>query len=198
MSQPLLINSIAPHTSIVTNMAINAALVVCFSLVAALVGVSLLDRIGRKPLQMLGFGLSALSMALIAAIPGLTSTVTPFAVVFGLSLFGIAVGPNYTTMLLAAESYPTEIRSTAHGISAGTAKVGAFLGALITPVALAHLGLRPTVLIAGVCFTLGILATTLLTEPKDVALDTRDIAAGRRKGFSRKLIATPAAQRASA
>jgi PHS family inorganic phosphate transporter-like MFS transporter len=174
VSQPLLINSIAPHTSIVANMAINASLVVCFSLVAALVGLTLLDRVGRKPLQMFGFGLSALSMALIAAIPGLTSTVTPFAVVFGLSLFGIAVGPNYTTMLLAAESYPTAIRSTAHGISAGTAKVGAFLGALITPVALAHLGLRPTVLIAGGCFALGIVTTMLLAEPNGAKLDALD------------------------
>lgn len=198
VSQPLLIKSIAPHTSIVTNMAINAALVVCFSLVAAFVGLALLDRIGRKPLQMIGFSLSALSMALIAAIPGLTSTVTPFAVVFGLSLFGIAVGPNYTTMLLAAESYPTAIRSTAHGISAGTAKVGAFLGALITPVALAHLGLRPTVLIAGVCFALGIVATMLLAEPKDVALDTVEVGSGPRKRGARKVIAPTASQPVSA
>lgn len=172
VSQPLLINSIAPRTSIVTNMAVNAALVVCFSLVAALVGLALLDRVGRKPLQMFGFGLSALSMGLIAAIPGLTSTVAPFAVIFGLSLFGIAVGPNYTTMLLAAESFPTAIRSTAHGISAGIAKVGAFCGALITPIALAHLGLRPTLLIAGASFVLGILATTLVAEPRGVALDS--------------------------
>lgn len=172
VSQPLLINSIAPQTSIVANMAINAVLVVCFSLVAALVGLALLDRVGRKPLQILGFGLSALSMVLIAAIPDLTSMVTPFAVVFGLSLFGIAVGPNYTTMLLAAECYPTAIRSTAHGVSAGTAKVGAFLGALITPVTLGHLGLRPTVLIAGACFLFGIATTMLLAEPKGAALDT--------------------------
>lgn len=198
VSQPLLINSIAPHTSIVTNMAINAALVVCFSLIAALVGLALLDRIARKSLQMIGFGLSALSMALIAAIPGLTSTVTPFAVVFGLSLFGIAVGPNYTTMLLAAESYPTAIRSTAHGISAGTAKVGGFLGALITPVALAQLGLRPTVLIAGACFALGIVATTLLAEPKDAALDTVDLEAGRRKRPAGKRIAPASSQPVSA
>ena len=174
VSQPLLISSIAPHTSIVKNMAINAALVVCFSLVAAFVGLALLDRIGRKSLQILGFSLSAMSMALIAAIPGLTTTVAPFAIVFGLSLFGIAVGPNYTTMLLAAECYPTAIRSTAHGISAGTAKVGAFLGALITPVALAHLGLRSTVLIAGVCFVLGICTTMLLAESNGTALDSLD------------------------
>jgi MFS transporter, PHS family, inorganic phosphate transporter len=174
VSQPLLISSIAPHTSIVKNMAINAALVVCFSLVAAFVGLALLDRVGRKSLQILGFSLSAISMALIAAIPGLTTTVAPFAIVFGLSLFGIAVGPNYTTMLLAAECYPTVIRSTAHGISAGTAKVGAFLGALITPVALAHLGLRSTVLIAGVCFVLGICTTVLLPESGGAALDAGD------------------------
>ncbi|WAJ45426.1 MFS transporter [Mycobacterium sp. Aquia_216] len=201
VSQPLLINSIAPHTSIVMNIAINAALVVCFSLVAALVGLALLDRIGRKPLQISGFSLSALSMVLIAAIPGLTSTVTPFAVVFGLSLFGIAVGPNYTTMLLAAESYPTSIRSTAHGISAGTAKVGAFLGALITPVALAHLGLRPTVLIAGACFVLGIVATMLLAEPKGTkldALDPLDTDAAGRKRRAGNLIAPTGSQPVSA
>jgi MFS transporter, PHS family, inorganic phosphate transporter len=201
VSQPLLINSIAPHTSIVMNIAINAALVVGFSLVAALVGLALLDRVGRKPLQILGFSLSALSMALIAAIPGLTSTVTPFAVVFGLSLFGIAVGPNYTTMLLAAESYPTSIRSTAHGISAGTAKVGAFIGALITPVALAHFGLRPTVLIAGACFVLGIAATLLLAEPKGAALDalgTLDTDAAGQKRRAGKLITPTGSQPVSA
>jgi MFS transporter, PHS family, inorganic phosphate transporter len=198
VSQPLLIKSIAPHTSIVMNMAINAALVVCFSLVAALTGLALLDRIGRKPLQMLGFGLSALSMALIAAIPGLTSTVTPFAVVFGLSLFGIAVGPNYTTMLLAAECYPTAIRSTAHGISAGTAKVGAFLGALITPVALADLGLRPTVLIAGACFVLGIATTVLVAEPRGAALDTIDTGPGDRRRRADEMIASPDSQPVSA
>lgn len=171
VSQPLLIASIAPRTSTLTNIAINAVLVVCFSLVAALIGLALLDRMPRRHLQILGFGLSALSMLLIAAIPGLTSTVVPFALVFGVSLFGIALGPNYTTMLLAAESYPTPVRSTAHGLSAGIAKVGAFLGALVTPLALAGLGLRGTVLIAGACFVLGIATTLLLREPRDLALD---------------------------
>ncbi|MEZ0364472.1 MFS transporter [Mycobacterium sp. pUA109] len=144
---------------------------VCFSLVAALVGLALLDRVGRKPMQLAGFGLSALSMVLISAIPGLTAAVAPFALVFGLSLFGIAFGPNYTTMLLAAESYPTSIRSTAHGISAAFGKIGAFLGALISPVVLAHFGLRPTTLIAGGCFLLGIATTLALVEPNGVALD---------------------------
>ena len=177
VSQPLLIASIAPNTSNLANIAVNAVLVVCFSLVAALVGLALLDRMPRKHLQILGFGLSALSMMLIAAIPGLTATVAPFALIFGISLFGIALGPNYTTMLLAAESFPTRIRSTAHGLSAGIAKIGAFAGALISPIVLAGLGLRPTVLIAGVCFLLGIATTLLLREPRDLALDQDETSA---------------------
>lgn len=177
VSQPLLIASIAPNTSNLTNIAVNTVLVVCFSLVAALVGLAVLDRMPRKHLQILGFGLSALSMMLIAAIPGLTATVAPFALIFGVSLFGIALGPNYTTMLLAAESFPTRIRSTAHGLSAGIAKIGAFAGALISPIVLAGLGLRFTVLIAGICFLLGIATTLLLREPRDLALDQEETGA---------------------
>jgi len=101
-------------------------------------------------------------------------------------------------MLLAAESYPTAIRSTAHGISAGTAKVGAFLGALITPVALVHLGLRPTVLIAGACFVLGIAATMLLNEPNGAKLDALDTDTEQSKRRAGKLIAQPGSRPVSA
>ena len=174
VSQPLLIASIAPHTSTIRNIAVNACLVVCFSLTAAIIGLALLDRLPRRRLQIIGFGCSALSMLLISSIGGLTHTVVPFALVFGISLFGIALGPNYTTMLLAAESYPTAVRSTGHGLSAGIAKIGAFAGALITPLALAHYGLRVVTLIAGICFLLGIAATLVLREPKDLALSDLD------------------------
>ncbi|MBS2545627.1 MFS transporter [Catenulispora sp. NL8] len=179
VSQPLLIASIAPKTTTIRNIAINAALVLCFSLTAALIGLAILDRIPRRPLQIIGFGCSAASMLLIASFSGLTHTVVPFALVFGVSLFGIALGPNYTTMLLAAESYPTAVRSTGHGLSAGIAKIGAFLGALYTPVVLAHYGLRVVTLIAGICFLLGIATTLVLREPKDSALGDLDVTEAR-------------------
>jgi len=174
VSQPLLINSIAPHTTTMRNIAVNTALVICFSLTAAIVGLALLDRMPRRTLQILGFSCSALSMLLISSFGGITHTVVPFALVFGVSLFGIALGPNYTTMLLAAESYPTAVRSTGHGLSASIAKIGAFVGALITPLALAHYGLRVVTLIAGICFLLGIAATLVLREPKDLSLGDLD------------------------
>ncbi len=39
-------------------------------------------------------------------------------------------GPNCITFLLAGELYPTDVRTTAHGMSAGTAKCGGLFAAV--------------------------------------------------------------------
>ncbi|MGW7521888.1 MFS transporter [Streptomyces sp. NPDC054783] len=171
VSQPLLIKNIVPNATTVSNIALNAVLVVCFSLVGGIFGVVALDRMRRRTQQAVGFGLCALAMALITVLPGLSATVVPFAVTFGMSLFGSMFGPSYTTMLLGAESYPTRIRSTFHGLSSGIAKVGAFAGALVVPLVLADGGLRVVTLIASCCFTAGIATTFLVREPNGLALE---------------------------
>lgn len=180
VSQPLLIKSIAPHGTVLSNIAINAVLVVCFSLGGGIAGLLILDRMPRRRLQVTGFGLCAAAMLAIAVVPSLSAAVVPFAVVFGVSLFGIAFGPGYTTMLLAAESYPTSIRSTFHGLSAGVAKVGAFAGALLVPLLLTGAGLRAVMLLAFCCYGAAIAATMLLREPNGLALDdvSRDMHVG--------------------
>ena len=53
----------------------------------------------------------------------------PFCLLLNAPLFQILLtscgaGPNCTTFLLAGELYPTEMRTTAHGYSAGFAKLG--------------------------------------------------------------------------
>jgi MFS family permease len=171
VSQPLLIKTISPHGTMLSNIALNAVLVVCFSLGGAIAGLVVLDRWPRRRLQAVGFVLCAAAMLLISVIPSLSSAVLPFAVVFGLSLFGIAFGPNYTTMLLAAESYPTAIRSSLHGLSSGVAKVGAFAGALLVPLLLSAQGLRAVTLLAFGCYIAAIALTALLPEPLGRALD---------------------------
>ncbi|WP_374025009.1 MFS transporter [Mycobacterium sp. HNNTM2301] len=176
VSQPLLIKTISPHGSTLSNIALNAVLVVCFSLVGAIAGLFVLDRWPRRRLQIVGFGLCASAMLLITSVPSLSSAVLPFGIVFGLSLFGIAFGPNYTTMLLAAESYPTAVRSSLHGLSSGVAKVGAFGGALVVPLVLASSGLRAVTLLAFGCYIAAIATTLLLPEPRGRALD--EVSAG--------------------
>jgi predicted MFS family arabinose efflux permease len=83
----------------------------------------------------------------------------------------VAFGPNYTTMLLAAESYPTSVRSTFHGLSSGIAKVGAFAGALIVPLLLSGYGVRAVTLMGFCCYAAGIATTMLVREPNGRALD---------------------------
>jgi MFS family permease len=177
VSQPLLIKSIAPHGSMIANIAVNTILVVSFSLIGAVAGLLVLDRMPRRVQQTAGFTLCALSMLLITLVPSLSATVVPFAVVFGMSLFGVAFGPNYTTMLLAAESYPTTVRSTFHGLSSGIAKIGAFGGALVVPLLLSHSGLRAVTLMGFCCYAAGIATTMLVREPTGRALDdiSRDL-----------------------
>lgn len=171
VSQPLLIKHIAPHGSAVSNIALNAVLVICFGLGGAILGLLVLDRMRRRVLQALGFGICALAMLLITLVPSISASVVPFAIVFGLSLFGVAFGPNYTTMLLAAESYPTAIRSTFHGLSSAIAKIGAFLGALFVPLLLSGAGLRAVTLLGFCCYTAAIATTFLVREPVGLALD---------------------------
>ena len=50
--------------------------------------------------------------------------------IYFFSSFWGQFGPNCTTFLLAGELYPTEVRTTAHGISAGVAKLGALWAAV--------------------------------------------------------------------
>ena len=188
VSQPLLIKSISPSTDTITNVAINAVLVICFGLVGALAGLAAVDRMRRTTLQISGLAMAGLSMLLISAIPGLTQTVAPFAAVFGLSLFGAAFGPNYGLILLSAESYPTTVRSTGHGLSSCLGKVGGFIGALITPLVLSGFGLRTTTLLAGVCLLLAGAATLVLRDPSRVPLDDASAA-------MRRALRTPAAGR---
>lgn len=48
---------------------------------------------------------------------------------YALSFFFSNLGPNTTTYVLSAETFPTEIRATCHGLSAAAGKLGAVIGA---------------------------------------------------------------------
>ncbi|DBA96631.1 TPA: hypothetical protein ACH3X1_015490 [Trebouxia sp. C0004] len=85
-------------------------------------------KVGRLRLQLLGFAAVCILFYLAAAIyPSLASKkgLPTFQFIYFFSSFWGQFGPNCTTFLLAGELYPTEVRTTAHGMSAGVAKVGA-------------------------------------------------------------------------
>ena len=72
--------------------------------------------------------------AVIAVVPGMTTAVAPFLIVYGVSYFFTEFGPNVTTFVLPGELFPVSVRATGHGIAAGIGKFGAFIGVFVFPV----------------------------------------------------------------
>jgi hypothetical protein len=113
----------------------------------------------------------AACFAFIAIVPGMTTTVAPFLLVYGVSYFFTEFGPNMTTFVMPSELYPVSMRATGHGISAGIGKLGAFIGVFLFPVLQSSLGLRGTLLLtAGVALG-GLALTLVLPEPAGRSLD---------------------------
>jgi sugar phosphate permease len=111
-------------------------------------------------IQLLGFAVMALMFLLIGVIPAVSTTLAPFLILYGVSYFFTEFGPNMTTFIYPAELFPTHVRTTGHGISAGCGKLGAFVGAFLFPDILAsHLGLRGAMVISGVVAAAGLLLT---------------------------------------
>jgi PHS family inorganic phosphate transporter-like MFS transporter len=94
--------------------------------------VFLIDKVGRKRLQQIGFlmlGIIYFTMGI--SFVYLVQTPAFFITLYGLSFYFANLGPNTTTFVLASELYPSEIRSTCHGISAAFGKIGGIVGAAL-------------------------------------------------------------------
>jgi PHS family inorganic phosphate transporter-like MFS transporter len=98
------------------------------------VAIAAVERTGRKPLQLWGFVACAAAFAVLGAFYN-----TPlrtggggagFLVFYGLTYFTTNAGPNSMTFLIPTEAFPTLARSSAHGISAASGKIGATLGSI--------------------------------------------------------------------
>ena len=122
----------------------GAALLDVLLILGIVAAVLLSDRIGRIPLQIVGFvgcavGLAMAALSLHAAAPW------DSALLFGgfmLFNFMTNVGPNAQTYLLAGEVFPTGIRGKGAGFAAAFAKMGAVLTAFLFPVLLADTGIE--------------------------------------------------------
>ena len=173
ISSPEILKLINPHATILDNTLTQLAIFAVFALPGYAVAILLLDKTGRKSIQIMGFTMMALMFLLIGLIPGVTKDVVPFLLLFGFSYFFTEFGPNTTTFIFPAELFPTDVRTTGHGISAGAGKLGAFAGAFLFPDFLASsIGLTGAMIIAGVVATVGLVLTIVtLPEPRGKSLE---------------------------
>jgi MFS transporter, PHS family, inorganic phosphate transporter len=171
ISTPQIIGLISPHSSTMTTIAIQLVIFTVAAVPGYLLGIARLDRIGHRRLQIIGFAVMGLCFAVIGLVPGLTTAVVPFLLVYGVSYFFTEFGPNMTTFVMPSELFPVTMRATGHGISAGVGKLGAFIGVFLFPLLQSSLGLRGTLLLTSGVSVLGLLLTLVLPEPAGRSLD---------------------------
>jgi MFS transporter, PHS family, inorganic phosphate transporter len=176
ISTPQILSLISPGASVTHRIALQLAIFAVAAVPGYILAIACMDRIGHRRLQLTGFAMMAACFGVIAAVPGLTTTVAPFLLVYGISYFFTEFGPNMTTFVLPSELYPAAMRATGHGISAGVGKLGAFIGVFLFPVLQASLGLRGTLLLTAGVSVAGLALTLVLPEPARRSLD--DIASG--------------------
>ncbi|KAM1791881.1 hypothetical protein ACFX12_035794 [Malus domestica] len=149
--------------------------------------VAFIDRIGRFAIQLMGFFFMTVFMFALA-IPYEHWTHKDnrigFVVIYSLTFFFANFGPNATTFVVPAEIFPARFRSTCHGISAASGKLGAIVGAFGFLYLAQNkdknktdagyppgIGVKNSLLVLGVVNFLGILFTFLVPESNGRSLE---------------------------
>ncbi|CAL1716624.1 unnamed protein product [Somion occarium] len=147
------------------------------------------DSWGRKPIQYMGFiVLTILFVIMGFAYDKLTATpaaTKAFVFLYCLTNFFQNFGPNTTTFIVPGEAFPTRYRSTSHGISAASGK----LGAIVAQVGFARLKdiggpsafVKHILEIFALFMLTGIFSTYLIPETKQKSLE--DLSNEEQDGF---------------
>ncbi|KAL7084285.1 hypothetical protein ACP275_14G215400 [Erythranthe tilingii] len=149
--------------------------------------VALIDVIGRFAIQIMGFFFMTVFMFALA-FPYNHWTKPEnrigFVVMYSLTFFFANFGPNATTFVVPAEIFPARLRSTCHGISAASGKLGAMVGAFgflylaqnkdpkKTDAGYpAGIGVKNSLIVLGFVNLAGLLFTFLVPEAKGKSLE---------------------------
>ncbi|KAK6200022.1 inorganic phosphate transporter [Scheffersomyces amazonensis] len=140
--------------------------------------IATVDTVGRKPIQLFGFFMLTVLLCVIGfAYHRLTEGgKLGLYIVFQ---FFQNFGPNSTTFIIPGEIYPTRYRSTAHGISAASGKVGAIIAQTCIGTLVNHgcakdepnCWLPHVMEIFALFMLLGIFTTLLIPETKRMTLE---------------------------
>ena len=141
---PTVFQSLGIHDVTVVTISENAV-----AAVGALLGQLVVERVGRRPMVIVCFWVTAVMLVVVGGwsmAPGAVVVVC-FAV---FSLFNAAQGD--LTGVYPSEVFPSEIRSTGVGFSAAVSRIGAAAGTFLLPIGISTIGIGPSVLIgAAVC-----------------------------------------------
>jgi MFS family permease len=146
-----------------------------FVIPGTVLGVILIDGVGRKPLYAIGFGLAGGSLILFALLQQAAASLPLLGLaLFGLYNFTISLGPSAVSGsgLLGVELSPTRIRSIAQAVTVVGGRIGASTAAFLFPALLGVTGVTGLLyILAAVSFLGMILAFIVVQEPKGRSLE---------------------------
>lgn len=109
------------------NMSVGNLILICAgSLPGYWVTAALIDTVGRRPIQVGGFIILTVIFVIWGFAYNKISEHGKLAL-YVLAQFFQNFGPNTTTFIIPGEIFPTRYRSTAHGLSAASGKIGAIV-----------------------------------------------------------------------
>ncbi len=172
VSSPLVLSALNGNHTLLEKTLSQLGVFVVFAVPGYAAAVLTMDRLGRKTIQTVGFGIMALMFAVLAFVPGLQQAAGPFLVIYGFSFFFTEFGPNATTFVYPSEIFPVRVRTTGHGIAAAMGKLGGFLGVFLFPFLMSWKGLLGAESAAALASVLGLVVTlAFLPETKGRSLE---------------------------
>lgn len=109
------------------NLAAGNCILVCAGAIPGYwLAVATIDFVGRKPLQLIGFTFLTILFIVWGFAYHHLSSHAMLGIYVLIQLF-FNWGPNTTTFIVPGECFPTRYRSTSHGISAGSGKIGSII-----------------------------------------------------------------------
>ncbi|BEI92764.1 uncharacterized protein CcaverHIS019_0503920 [Cutaneotrichosporon cavernicola] len=174
-----IVSQLNPQNTIMQNIGWGT-LVLAFLPFGCLVGGVLMDVIGRKQTQALGFIVTGIIGFILGGVLGkIQNHPAAFIVVYGLFLAAAEAGPGVATLLISGEVYPTALRGHMLGLSAAFGKAGAAIGTQVfNPIQNAFedefKGQQAVFLIGSAISILGAIATLALIPNHNDMLEDED------------------------
>jgi MFS family permease len=172
VSSPLVLSALGGDHTILKKTLTQLAIFAVFAVPGYAASAFFMDKLGRKTIQNLGFGMMAITFGLLAVLPNIQKLVYPFLIIYGLSYFFTEFGPNATTFVYPSEIFPVRVRTTGHGIAAAMGKLGGFIGVFTFPFFMNWHGLPAAEGAAAIVSLIGLAVTVLLLpETKGKSLE---------------------------
>jgi MFS transporter, PHS family, inorganic phosphate transporter len=172
VSSPLVLSALQSDHTILQKTLTQLGIFAVFAAPGYAVAALTMDKLGRKTIQCLGFGMMAVTFALLAVISGIEKMAVPFLLIYGFSYFFTEFGPNATTFVYPSEIFPVTVRTTGHGIASSMGKIGGFVGVFSFPLFMHWRGLPAAEGAAAIVSVLGLICTFfMLPETKGKSLE---------------------------